>query len=88
MAIGVAVALLTGATATAAPPPRTSPTNPDLGPNVLVFDPSMATRSIQATVDGIHAQQVSNEMGSDRYALLFKPGVYGTDVEPLQIKVG
>ena len=27
-------------------------------------------------------------MGSERYAYLFKPGTYGTDEEPLQIKVG
>lgn len=39
-------------------------------------------------MDGIHAQQVDDEMGTKRYALLFKPGVYGTDTQPLQIKVG
>ncbi|MBV9787118.1 MAG: adenylyl cyclase, partial [Chloroflexi bacterium] len=27
-------------------------------------------------------------MGSNRYALLFKPGVYGTATQPLQVKVG
>jgi hypothetical protein len=27
-------------------------------------------------------------MGTARYALLFEPGVYGTDTEPLQMKVG
>ena len=27
-------------------------------------------------------------MGTNRYALLFKPGVYGTAAQPLQIKVG
>ncbi len=48
----------------------------------------MPTAEIQAAVDAIHTQQVSNEMGSDRYALLFKPGVYGSDAVPLQIKVG
>ena len=29
-------------------------------------------------VDAIYAQQVDDEMGTDRYALLFKPGIYGT----------
>ena len=48
----------------------------------------MSVSSIQATVDSIYAQQVDNEMGTARYALLFKPGVYGTDTTPLQIKVG
>jgi hypothetical protein len=70
------------ATITAAPGPAS------LGPNVIVFDPSMPVSDIQSTVDSIYARQVDNEMGTDRYALLFKPGVYGTDAQPLQIKVG
>jgi hypothetical protein len=60
----------------------------DLGPNVIVFDPDMPISEIQARVDAIHAQQVNDEMGTNRYALLFKPGVYGTETEPLQMKVG
>jgi hypothetical protein len=83
----VLVALLASAstgvsTAGAAPPA------PALGPNVIVFDPSMPVSQIQATVDAIHAQQVDAEMGTNRYALLFKPGVYGTPTQPLQMKVG
>ena len=58
------------------------------GPNVIVFDPSMPVSEIQATVDAIHAQQVDDEMGTSRSALLFKPGVYGTETQPLHIKVG
>ena len=65
-------ALLGGSTASAAPPA------PALGPNVTVFDPSMPVSQIQATVDAINAEQVDAEMGTNRYALLFKPGVYGT----------
>src|SRR3954453_19423349 len=61
---------------------------PALGPNVIVFDPSMPVSQIQATVDAIHAQQVDAEMGTNRYALLFEPGVYGTPQQPLQMKVG
>src|SRR5215204_1534419 len=81
------VALLLGAsaggsTASAAPPA------PDLGPNVIVFDPSTPIAQIQATVNAIHAQQVDAEMGTNRYALLFKPGTYGTVAQPLQMKVG
>ena len=64
-----------------------TPASP-LGPNVIVFDPSMPVGQIQATVDAIHAQQVDAEMGTNRYALLFKPGVYGSADQPLQIKVG
>jgi hypothetical protein len=65
-----------------------APVAPDFGPNVIVFDPSMPVSQIQATVDAIHAQQVDAEMGTNRYTLLFKPGVYGSDGEPLQMKVG
>jgi len=34
----------------------------------MIFDPSMPTASIQATVDAIAAQQVSNQFGPQRYA--------------------
>jgi hypothetical protein len=70
--------------ATAAPPERSA----DFGPHVIVFDPGMAVSAIRATADAIHARQVDNEMGTDRYTLLFKPGQYGTATEPLQLKVG
>ena len=58
------------------------------GPNVMIFDPSMPTSQIQAAVDAIASQQVDNEMGTQRYALLFKPGVYGSAAQPLIIQVG
>src|SRR5439155_7770255 len=61
---------------------------PDFGPNVKVFDPSMPTSEIQAAVDAIAGQQVDNEMGTQRYALLFKPGTYGTAANPLVFQVG
>src|SRR4051812_31058180 len=61
---------------------------PDFGPNVKIFDPSMPTSEIKATVDAISAQQVSNQFGNERYALLFKPGTYGTDAAPLNFQVG
>lgn len=60
----------------------------DFGPNVTIFDPSMPTAQIEATFDAIWEHQRNNEMGSDRYALYFLPGQYGTDVDPLQVKVG
>lgn len=61
---------------------------PDLGPNVIVFDASMPTSQIQATVDAIASQQVSNEFGTQRYALLFRPGTYGSSDHPLNFQVG
>ncbi len=61
---------------------------PDLGPNVKIFDPSMSVSDIKATVDAIAAQQVTNQFGTERYALLFQPGTYGSAAEPLNFDVG
>src|SRR5262245_5000656 len=61
---------------------------PDFGPNVLIFDPAMPISQIQATLDAITAQQVDTEMGTQRYTLLFEPGVYGTAAAPLTFQVG
>jgi hypothetical protein len=74
--------------AAAAAAGRVDVSQPDFGPNVVIFDPSMPTSQIQATVDAIASQQVDNEMGPQRYALLFKPGTYGSAAEPLVIQVG
>ena len=46
----------------------------DLGPNVLVFDPSMT--DVQSQLDAVFASQESNQFGTQRYALLFRPGSY------------
>src|SRR3954454_12919389 len=59
-----------------------------LGPNVKVFDPGMSTSEIKATFDAIAQQQVSNQFGPQRYALLFKPGTYGSATDPLNVQVG
>jgi hypothetical protein len=58
------------------------------GPNVRIFDPSMPVADIQAAVDAIAAKQVDDEMGTNRYSLLFKPGTYGSAEKPLIIQVG
>ena len=81
----VAALLLVGAGSAAAKKP---PPAPDFGPNVYVFDPSMPTSQIQSTVDAIAAQQIPNQFGTQRYALLFKPGTYGTAQTPLNFQVG
>ncbi|QXG75431.1 glycoside hydrolase family 55 protein [Modestobacter sp. L9-4] len=88
LAVALSVAPATMGVATAAPPQPVNATQPDLGVNVTVFDPSTPLAQIQAKADAIYAQQVANEMGTQRYALLFKPGTYGTATQPLQIKVG
>src|SRR4051794_16495397 len=88
VALGLLLLALSFTASAGARPPGTRPSAPNLGPNVIVFDSSMPVSQIQATADAIYAQQVNNEMGTNRYALLFKPGVYGTAAQPLQIKVG
>ena len=50
--------VLTGAAAASAnPPATTTAAQPNLGPNVIVFDPSMPIAEIQATVDAIYASR-------------------------------
>jgi len=54
--------------------------HPDLGPNVLVFDPSMPAAKIQAQIDKVYTIQQHSEFGTARYALLFLPGEYHVDI--------
>nr|WP_234376828.1 RICIN domain-containing protein [Streptomyces sp. TP-A0356] len=61
-------------------PVSTSPGDVDLGPNVVVFDPSMPSSTIQSRLNSIFQQQETNQFGSQRYAVLFKPGTYSNDV--------
>ncbi|MFF5246413.1 RICIN domain-containing protein [Streptosporangium sp. NPDC000095] len=59
------------------PPP--SGNNPDLGPNVSIFDPSTPTATIQARLNTVFSQQQTDQFGANRFALLFKPGSYSVD---------
>src|SRR4051794_21129918 len=87
LAIAVMAAVLgVGIGGAAAAGPPSGP--PSFGQNVIVFDPSMPTSQIQSTLDGIAAQQVDNEFGTQRYSLLFKPGTYGSAAQPLTFQVG
>jgi Pectate lyase superfamily protein len=61
---------------------------PSFGPNVYIFTPSMPQSQIQATVNSIANQQISNQFGTQRYALLFEPGSYGSAADPLTFQVG
>jgi len=81
--------VVSGAAAATAQPHLTDPTGaPDLGPNVLVFDPAMPQSQIQSAVDAVAAQQLGNQFGPQRYALLFEPGTYGSAQNPLNFQVG
>ncbi|QJT05160.1 coagulation factor 5/8 type domain-containing protein [Streptomyces asoensis] len=53
---------------------RALPGGGDLGPNVLVFDPS--TPDIQARLDAVFRQQEAAQFDTGRHALLFRPGTY------------
>ena len=82
---------LTICTTTSARPASAKPQGsgqPDFGPNVIIFDPSMPLSDIQAEVDAIANQQIDNQFGTQRYALLFKPGTYGSPATPLDFQVG
>lgn len=61
---------------------------PDLGPNVIIFNPSMSQTSIQSELNAISTQQVPNQFGPQRYAIFFEPGTYGSKADPLVFQVG
>ena len=86
--LAVVVALLTGAFALSGAAAATPASAPDFGPNVKIFTPSMTTTEIKSTVDAISAQQIPNQFGTERYALLFMPGSYGSAAAPLNFQVG
>jgi hypothetical protein len=69
-------------------PSASAVASPNFGPNVYIFNPSMPLSQIQATVNAIATQQVPNQFGTQRYALLFEPGTYGSSADPLIFQVG
>jgi hypothetical protein len=60
--------------------PASSQTNSNFGANVLIFDTSMSSATIQSNLDEIFHQQARNEFGTNRYAIFFKPGQYSLDI--------
>ncbi|HEY7419093.1 MAG TPA: hypothetical protein VH593_28180, partial [Ktedonobacteraceae bacterium] len=68
--------------------PAESSSQPDFGANVYIFNPSMPQSEIQAKVDAVATRQVSNQFGTEHYALLFEPGTYGSSTTPLNFQVG
>jgi hypothetical protein len=78
----LACALLVGAVGcTSKSKQKQSP--PDFGPNVHIYDPTMAMSAIQADIDAVYAPQFSDVTGqfnTNRFALLFKPGAYSVKV--------
>jgi len=60
------------------------------GPNVCVFTDTMSQAAIQHDLDSIATQQVpvAAQFDSQRYAVLFRPGTYGSAANPLVFQVG
>lgn len=92
VAAGAGCALVAGsllaAPAQAAPKPTVDPLHPDFGPNVQIFSPDMPLADIQSALDSLADQQRDAEMSSERHAVYFLPGSYGTAETPLQFEVG
>src|SRR6204780_4170367 len=95
---GLAVAPATVAAATpvtvsqAAPASSMCPgaTGAAFGPNVCVFNDTMSQATIQADLNNIATQQVpiASQFDSQRYAIFFQPGTYGSAADPLVFQVG
>ncbi len=93
-----AAALIAGAGIAALPSPAAHAASslcPDanvaaFGPNVCVFSPTMGQAAIQSDLNAIAAQQVpvASQFSSQRYAVLFRPGTYGSAGSPLVFQVG
>ncbi|MGA9304240.1 MAG: coagulation factor 5/8 type domain-containing protein [Candidatus Sulfotelmatobacter sp.] len=76
----VRLGFTTGLLAAALPALAAKGAKPDFGPNVLIFDPSMPSQTIQKQIDAVYAIQQHNEFGPQRNAILFLPGSYAVDV--------
>ena len=78
----------THATSSVPAKPSSPSSQPNFGSSVYIFNPSMPLSQIQATVNSVANQQISNQFGTQRYALLFEPGTYGSSSTPLNFQVG
>jgi hypothetical protein len=81
-------AALAGATAASSLCPGANV--PSLGPYVCVFNDSMSQSAIQGDLNAIATQQVpvASQFSSQRYAIFFEPGTYGSAASPLVFQVG
>ena len=58
------------------------------GSNVTIISPDMSVTAITDALKEISDKQLNDEMGTNRYAVLFRPGTYGTASEPLHFTLG
>jgi len=75
----------TATTSSYGTPPATGGSLPS---DVYVFNTGMAQSTIQSDVNSIYTNQQTNQFGTQRYALLFEPGTYGSASDPLVVNVG
>jgi len=87
---GVGFAAVPSQTATAASSICPDANVAAFGPNVCVFTDTMSQAAIQKDLDSIATQQVpvASQFSSQRYAVLFRPGTYGSAGNPLVFQVG
>ncbi len=79
-ATGLAATVDSAARAGLAKAKSGSTRNPDLGPNVLIVDPSMPRAIVQERLDAIFRSMERAHFTDARHAVLFKPGRYDLDV--------
>ncbi len=79
IALAAAATLCVIAPAAALAEPVSAANTTIFGPNVYVFDPSMPASDVEHLANDIFKKMESNQFGSERYALLFKPGKYNVD---------
>jgi hypothetical protein len=58
----------------------TNSSTPDFGSNVVIFDTTMPTATIQSQINSIYSIQQNNQFGTPRTAIFFKPGTYDIDI--------
>ena len=94
LAAGGGLALAPAGAAAASPAPASSmcpgATTAAFGPNVCVFSDTMSQTVIQDDLNNISTQQVpvGSQFDSQRYAVFFEPGSYGSAADPLVFQVG
>jgi hypothetical protein len=93
LAAGLGVAMAPATAATAGPQAASLCPGANVaafGPDVCVFNDTMSQASIQADLNNIAIQQVpvASQFGSQRYAIFFEPGTYGSAADPLVFQVG
>jgi hypothetical protein len=86
------ISATSGTTGSASPSSSMCPgaTVAAFGPNVCVFNDTMSQSVIQDDLNSIATQQVpvASQFDSQRYAILFQPGTYGSAADPLVFQVG